>query len=118
MFSKAELAGYVMIDHRDSPGFSCEQVGPERAKYFGAGKVFEGKTLKCSHCEKQVIQNPDRLRHRGHCFKCDKYLCDQCAVVYKLDEECRSFDRFLDGYFTAVAHGKNTVGSLERWLAR
>lgn len=60
MFSKRSLEGYLLIDHR-CPG----------------GGVFESATVTCCHCSTIVVLNPDRLRPRNHCRKCDAYVCDK-----------------------------------------
>jgi hypothetical protein len=61
MRSKRSLEGELTIDERGS-----------------GGKLFESPTVTCSHCQRVVILNPDRSRPRGHCWKCDHYICDTC----------------------------------------
>ena len=89
MFSKREREGYLLIDHTDSPGLSGA---------LGEGKKFEAATNTCSHCQRVVVMNPDRTRQRGHCYNCDHYICDGCAVAMKETGVCSSFDRFADDY--------------------
>ena len=92
VFLKDDRAGYVCIDHRESPGFTPQQcVDGGRTKlagHIGAGQMFEAKTDFCSHCERVVIRNPDRLRQRGWCWNCDHFICDDCALVMKISGEC------------------------------
>lgn len=92
MFSKREREGYVLIDHTDSPGID------HASGLLGGGKRFEAATNTCSHCQAVVVMNPDRLRQRGHCYNCDHYICDGCAVAMTQTGFCASFDRFADEY--------------------
>lgn len=80
--------GYILIDHRESPGLG----GPLTTK----GQRFEGATNTCSHCSKVVIQNPLRTRERGHCSKCDYFICDPCQADMYLGGECRCFNVRVD----------------------
>ena len=97
MFSKREREGYVMIDHRASPGLGAEAKG--RVANFipvGEGDFFEGATQTCSHCTRVVVMEPKRTRERGHCWSCDHYVCDQCAIELKVTGVCNSFDRRIE----------------------
>lgn len=38
--------------------------------------VQEFNTLTCSHCNRVVVLNPQRVRARGYCQKCHAYVCD------------------------------------------
>jgi ribosomal protein S27AE len=71
--------GYLMVDHRASPGLSDNPL-------MGEGKLFEAKTNHCSHCGTVVIMNPLRTRERSFCSKCNKYICDNCGVSVKLPD--------------------------------
>ena len=33
-------------------------------------------TLTCNHCNNVIVLNPERVRARGWCEKCDQYICD------------------------------------------
>lgn len=80
MFTKRSLEGELMIDHTASPGLPkgfMQEIG------LGGWNVSEGKklhaaTLTCCHCGGVYLKNPDRVRDRGHCQKCDAYTCDGC----------------------------------------
>lgn len=75
--------GYLMIDHRASPGIPPEvarQLGLDPHQ-VGEGKVLETSTLSCSHCGGVVMLNPARRRERAYCHKCDHYICDGCAFL-------------------------------------
>jgi len=97
MSSLKRYEGYVLIDHRASPGVSEELV----RQWHAAGKwtplvdegcAYESGTMTCAHCGTIVILNPLRTRPREYCPKCDKYVCGNtvCAT------ECRSFNKLLD----------------------
>jgi len=64
MFSKRELEGYVLIDHRNSPGVSHEQAQRGLVAVPG-GTMLESPTFLCSRCQKTIILNPDRSRSRA-----------------------------------------------------
>lgn len=74
--SKPFHEGYLMIDHRASPGTS--EV-PE-------GTLFETSTMHCAHCGTIVIMNPNRQRERANCTKCMKYVCDSCAIEMRMPD--------------------------------
>jgi hypothetical protein len=81
--------GYLFVDHRASPGMPG-------SKLFGEGTVYEADTEWCCHCSVVVVKNPDRFRSRGHCPRCDKYICDVCAVAYRQNGICRPFAQVVD----------------------
>jgi hypothetical protein len=89
MFSKRSLEGYLSIDHRAT----------------GAGALLESATLTCSHCQRQIILNPDRTRSRGYCSKCDHYVCDQCEAVRVQTGQCRTFKQVMDELEQSVLKG-------------
>ncbi len=75
--------GYLLIDHRASPGLPEEvarQTGLD-PRYCGEGKMLEAATLTCAHCKSVVVKNPARIRERAKCVKCGwRYVCDFCAA--------------------------------------
>lgn len=94
--SLSDHSGYLIIDHRDSPGISIEDV-PERLRgstiIVGKGEVVERDIQFCAHCGCQVILNPRRERPRGYCAKCDHYVCDNPIC----NKECIPLAKVLDG---------------------
>lgn len=93
MNSKKNHEGWLMIDHRASPGVSAEFVrglgfDPENCGIAGEGEIFEAATITCSHCQTVLLKNPTRTRERGYCAKCDHYICDPCAAEKHLTGEC------------------------------
>lgn len=92
-FLKSSHQGYICIDHSESPGFDgrTAELGARLSlqRFIGAGKKFESVTNCCSHCDRQVVRNPDRTRPRGHCSQCDLFVCDPCQADLYLTSECR-----------------------------
>lgn len=69
--SLAHGAGYLVIDHRDSPGT------PE----VPGGTLLERDVMTCRHCERAVVLHPGRVRARAVCPKCHAYICDGCEAA-------------------------------------
>ena len=101
--------GYLMVDHRASPGLSeleARQAGYD-PKLSGEGKVYEADTMTCSHCKCVVVKNPFRVRERPHCFQCDHYICDICAVKAKTEDTHMPFSKYLDITLTQAINGSS-----------
>jgi hypothetical protein len=100
--------GYIMIDHRASPGLPedlARRHGFDPAQ-VGEGKLFEAAMLTCSHCKISKLKNPDRTRERGHCFKCHHYVCDTCAAMMNLpDYDHMPFEKVVDVTCEAAVKG-------------
>lgn len=78
--SERSREGYLLIDNR-----------------LSGGAAVEAATVTCGHCHRQVILNPERTRARGKCRRCDRYLCDGCALNYKLDGgECHNLNVVIE----------------------
>jgi hypothetical protein len=86
MASLRRHEGYLLIDHRASPG--TPDV-PE-------GTVFECATITCRHCQQRIMRNPMRTREREWCSGCDHYICDRCGLVKKITGECQDIKRLFD----------------------
>lgn len=72
--------GWVFVDH--AGGITSEQARAIGLPLdWGKEGVHEVDTLHCRHCGGCVIKNPDRIRSRGHCTKCDWYVCDPCFAA-------------------------------------
>lgn len=106
MPGKRKQEGYLLLDHRNSPGVPDEMMvsvglGP------GAGHgVYESPTVTCCHCNTVVILNPMRTRARGYCPKCDAYVCDNPAC----SAECRPFVKQLDDLQALIEKGAHLLG--------
>jgi hypothetical protein len=82
--TKARFDGELLIDNRGSPGLPAAFIDAARALGFdpinpAEGKIAEVKTMTCAHCGSVVILRPERVRPRGYCRSCDRYICDACA---------------------------------------
>ncbi len=77
--TKRSLEGYYLVDNRAS-----------------GGTLEERPIVTCAHCQRQIVLNPGRTRDRFECPRCDKYLCDDCAVLYRQTDDCVNFQRQLD----------------------
>lgn len=80
MKSLARHEGYLLIDHRFSPGVPADVARKSGfdPSFMGEGKFLESATITCAHCLGVVVKNTMRIRERAYCQKCDKYICDNC----------------------------------------
>jgi hypothetical protein len=104
--SKLTPGGYLMIDHRQSPGISEEEAALTGAMPVGRGMLFQADTRRCGHCPRQIVLNPLRTRERGWCSKGDHYICDECNAVYAATGVCRPWQKVIDDFIDAGAKGK------------
>lgn len=69
MSSLTRHEGYLLVDNRAGGALP------------GQGSVEERATLTCAHCSAAYIKNPNRIRPREFCRKCNRYICDNCGAV-------------------------------------
>jgi hypothetical protein len=83
MSSLKRHEGYIIVDHRASPGLpeDIARAAGFDPKQCGEGQVYESATLTCSHCGTAFVKNVFRTRERGYCSKCDHYICDYCDAA-------------------------------------
>jgi hypothetical protein len=111
MFSKRELEGYLLIDHRAGEGITPEMAAEAQTKTVQPvipvprGMKFETATINCSHCQALVVLNPKRDRSRGYCPKCDHYVCDLCEAERVRTGACRPFKQVMDEYLEQAVKG-------------
>jgi hypothetical protein len=84
--SQRSYEGYLLIDHRASPGTPSV---PE-------GQVFESALHVCHHCQRNVILNPDRSVPLGRCPKCARYICRACEATYHATNACFTVQELID----------------------
>ena len=98
MRTKRSHEGYLLIDHRNSPGVSREYIAAcgLESPAVGAGQTYESATITCSHCQGMVVINPLRTRDRGYCSKCDRYVCDLCEGIRVQTGICLPMVQVLD----------------------
>lgn len=99
---------YMLIDHRESPGFD-----ETTAHRFGLGGFPVGKgqrcevpILTCRHCLKQLLVNPLRTRDREICPSCDGYVCDNCKLNYHLTGVCYPWKKREEDFHRKAALAK------------
>lgn len=101
--------GYLMIDHRASPGLPddiARAIGMD-PRYAGGGKLYETKTLTCEHCKGVVLKNPLRTRERGHCAKCSHYVCDGCFAEMQAALYVHTpFEALVEANLTLAEHSR------------
>jgi len=99
MSSLKRHEGYLLVDHRFSPGLPediARQSGYD-PKQCAEGAVMEMATLTCSHCKIVYVKNDFRTRERCYCQKCDHYICDFCGAASKQPEYSHlPFDKLVD----------------------
>lgn len=94
--------GWLLIDHRNSPGVSDElldqSLGGRAGMPPGAGMgVTETATYTCSHCQTVVVINPLRTRERAYCRKCDHKICDRCGAIAAANGgACKTFKQIIE----------------------
>lgn len=109
MHSTRRQQGYLLVDHRASPGLPEEiaRWAGYDPKLCGEGKVFEADTLTCAHCGAVVVKNPLRTRARHACAKCSgHYICDPCAFhASQPDYVHTPFKKFVDDTLNRAVMG-------------
>jgi predicted O-linked N-acetylglucosamine transferase (SPINDLY family) len=104
-------AGFLSIDHRDSPGLSARDVAHvPGAVAVGAGRLYERDVKVCTHCQRAIVLEPLRTRDRGYCNKCDHYICDHCEAIRVKTGACIPFLQTLDR-MQALAEQGNPLAS-------
>jgi hypothetical protein len=109
MSSLKRHEGYLLIDHRASPGVPAEiarKAGFD-PKFLAKGKILESATITCAHCLGTVVKHPMRIRERGYCSQCDKYLCDYCDAARHVPEyRHASGEAVSDATINAAINGR------------
>jgi hypothetical protein len=110
----SDQEGYLLIDHRESPGITPEEAfaAGSDVQPVGKGIKFESATYNCSHCTSTIIKNPLRNRERGYCPKCNAMICDLCEEHRVKTGICRPFKQIVDEFVDAAAKGKEYVPSI------
>lgn len=94
MKSKTRHEGYLLIDNTFGPGTNQGITNIDGKEFIGSGegKKVEISTITCSHCHQVFLKNPDRVRPRNYCSKCDHYICDKPAC----NVECMPMNKIID----------------------
>lgn len=95
--SLAAGAGYLVIDHTNSPGLTAQEAARFGLPAAPGGTILERDTVTCAHCHCVVILNPARVRQRATCLKCASYICDGCeGIRVALGGACLPFEKVLE----------------------
>ena len=116
MKSKSRFEGYLMVDHRASPGIpeDVARAAGRDPRFSGEGKLFEAATMTCWHCQNIVVLNPERRRARAYCPKCDNYICDGCEALRQMPGYVHvSMEQLSDAILESAAKGAPLGSSLE-----
>ncbi len=114
----AKQAGYLMVDHRASPGLpeDIARWAGYDPKLVREGKVYEVDTLFCSHCGACGVPNAARTRARASCLECDNhgghYICDGCDFLRMQPGYIHTpYKKIIDETLN-----RSTMGSLQKLL--
>lgn len=89
--------GYLLVDHRASPGLPDWMLRWMGLPVKDAQGLIEVATFTCSHCNDVVVKNPERQRERAYCPKCDHYICDGCGAIRGANGgECKTFNQVIE----------------------
>lgn len=120
MKSKRSHEGCLTINHRYSPGVCSEDIRHlPGAIAVGKGQIFKSAVSVCGHCQRDIVLMPLRTRERGHCRKCDDYICDECTAQLWRTGICRTVQRRIDEILeSALKTGGFNPWRLEKHLLR
>lgn len=110
MRSKKRHEGYMLIDHRASPGLQPGQgriPGLPEPLVVPGGKFVEMAIVMCNHCQMEIMLNPKRTRARGYCPGCDHYICDRCDGVRAAGQSCVPIKKIFDDIMEEDARNLN-----------
>ena len=78
--------GYLQIDNRANGDLPPGASTPH----------FEADTYTCTHCQRVVVMNPERVRPRYKCRGCNHHICDNCAAIKEAGAPCKTFAQLVD----------------------
>ena len=113
---KRSQEGYLMLDHRDSPGITDAQVNAAQMPVGSGRGLFEAPTYTCPHCTRVVVMNPSRIRAREFCTKCNHHICDQCSAIMATTGQCVTFQQIIEEVQEAASKGSdpNSLASVQQ----
>lgn len=100
--------GYLLIDHRNSPGVS-EEVVNKTGLPVGSGRgIFEAPTFTCRHCQSIGVIDPGRKNGLAYyCKGCDHLICDSCGKEKVRTGVCRTFEQRIDEFLNSLEHNRS-----------
>lgn len=116
MQSKRQQAGYLALDHRDSPGLTEAQVRATNPQFKqGAGRgLYETNVVHCAHCQKGLVVHPLLMADLPYCHLCDRYVCPSCKTTMVVSGRHMPFSKLADLVQDAALKGLPPPVSLER----
>ena len=104
MPSKKNPDGYLEINNNGAPP-PTRDFGTKDT--IGGGvQHLETSFFMCSHCQAQVVVNPEPFRKRepSYCPKCDHYICQRCELIRVASGgACKPFKKVIDELLTKAA---------------
>lgn len=104
MPSKRNPDGYLEINNNGAQPPS-RSLGTKET--IGGGQQhLETSFFMCSHCQAQVVVNPEPFRKRepAYCPKCDHYICQRCETVRVASGgACKPFKQVIDELMTKAS---------------
>lgn len=67
---------------------------------------FEADTYTCTHCNRVVVMNPNRVRERYKCRGCSHHICDPCAAERIAGVACKTMNQRIDEYLNSSLPGQ------------
>ena len=95
--------GWLLVDNRHAAvPMEVIAASGQRNVVGGSARLLEVATLTCSHCQTQLIRNPERMRDRAWCSRCDKYVCDGCKYIVDKTGVCVPMAKFIEDEATRI----------------
>lgn len=116
MITQRRKAGYLAMDHRESPGVSeadMHKNAPELKVTAGRG-LYETNIVHCGHCQKGLVVHPLLMIDLPYCHKCDAHICEACKTTMVVTGECLPFSKIVDIVQEAALKGLPPPINLER----
>lgn len=101
--------GYILLDHRNSPGVP-DEISVNVGLPAGAGRgVFEAPTFTCNHCQSVGVINPKRTNGVAfYCRGCEHLICESCGEEKARTGICRTFEQRVDEFLTSLEKNRST----------
>lgn len=111
---KGAPEGYLMIDHRGSPGVDAEFIrrSGRTALAVGEGQMAEAAIFQCCACQRLIVKTSARADSRNFCRQCDSFMCDACAIASHQSGRHIPFTQVLERLFETAIRGGQPPSSL------
>lgn len=88
--------GYILVDHRESPGVPDEQMLPAGFPVGSGRGLFESATFTCPYCNAVVVLNPNRSRPRNYDAATNHLICDGCQSLKDTGVALKTMQQIAD----------------------